>query len=67
MARVSDAVQNRVKELYALMATAAAKKALSKILVDEPVAAEKWAALAEDWLVCAGADHARHTYERPRL
>lgn len=67
MARVSDTVQNRIKELYALMATVAAKKALTKVSFEEPGAAEKWTMHAEEWLVRAGADYARHTYERSRL
>lgn len=66
MATVSDTVQNRVKELYAILATAAAKRALRKVENEDADAAEMWAKHAEKWLVRAGAINARYTYEKPR-
>lgn len=66
MARVSDTVQEKIKELYATMATAAARKAIARVEWNDPDKAEEWAKHAEKWLIRAGAAHARRTYERPK-
>jgi hypothetical protein len=66
MPKVSNAVQDRVKELYAVLATVAAEKALRKVEFDEPTEAEAWAKYVEKWLARAGAHCACRTYEKPR-
>lgn len=66
MTRRSQTVQDKIHELYALMATAAAKKAMSSIedWNDIP-AADRWAEATARWLDASSAKQSAWAYSRP--
>lgn len=68
MKATSKAVSSRINALYALMATAAARRAISKIqTADDYGEAGNWAANAEEWLIRAGAAAAGYYYRHPEV
>jgi hypothetical protein len=65
--KTSKTVQSKINELYAILATAAAKKAVAHVQdYDDTVGAQKWASTASNWLIKAGANAAQWSYDRPR-
>ena len=66
--KVSNAVDCKIKELWAILASAAAKRAVDRIHAWGDVeGAEKFARTAEKWLAKAGAGAARYAYQQPRV
>lgn len=66
--KVSEVVLNRQKELWALMATVAAKKAINMIEQQENSSrAIGWAELACEWMEKSGARQMNWTYSRPQV
>jgi len=64
----SKTVQSKINTLWALMAQAAAKKAISQIQIcSDANGAERWANHATDWLIKAGAASAHWDYEKPKV
>jgi hypothetical protein len=63
----SQTVSKKVEELYALMATAAAQRAISKIGYDDANAAEKWAETAAGWMDRSSAQAINWNYRTPKL
>jgi len=65
--KTSKTVQSKINELYAILATAAAKKAVARVQdYSDEAGAQKWAATAGFWLIKAGAQATDWTYNRPR-
>lgn len=66
--KISKTVDDKCRELWALLATAVAKRAVDKVVTWGDVeGAEHYAHAAEKWLAKAGAREARYTYTRPRV
>jgi hypothetical protein len=66
--KTSKTVQEKVQELYAMLATIAAKKAIYSIDADDDVElAEAWVGDVERLLNKASANQTRWTYRTPRL
>ncbi len=66
--KVSQEVNNKIKELYAVLAKAAAQRAVDYVVeCTEPRGADKYVDAAVHWLSLAGAKAARWTYDRPRI
>jgi hypothetical protein len=63
---MSKTVDERVKNLWAVLATVAAKKAVERTAEwRDAEGAEKLANTAAKWLERAGANAARYTYRQP--
>jgi len=70
MAKRSQTVAEKVAELYAMMATQAARKAIETLkTAEDPLDAEGdaelWAEMAGKWLDKSSANAARWTYRAP--
>lgn len=64
---ISKTVQERVQNLWAVLATAAAKKAVDRVTAFNDIeGAERYAETAARWLQKAGANAARYAYQQPR-
>jgi hypothetical protein len=64
----SQTVHNKIHELYALMAMAAARKAIMKIEIASDVAgAEQWADATARWLDKSSAKQVNWVYSRPTV
>lgn len=65
---ISKKVNEEIHALYALLAHAAAKKAVARVeMFSDADGAADWAGHAETWLIRAGADATRWNYSRPRV
>lgn len=70
MAKVSDTVRDKIKELYAIMASVTAQRAINYLQNEDDldfVGAQAMADATETYLAKAGADKARWTYRTPRI
>lgn len=68
MAKASEAVNNCIREMYAVMATAAAQRAVNQIVFHgHTVEADRLASYAEVYLTKAHAKAATYTYRMPRI
>lgn len=66
--KVSKAVRSNVKQVYARLASQAAKKAMQRIHYHDDIeGAERFAAATETWLLKAGAEATRWTFKLPDL
>jgi hypothetical protein len=64
--RTSKTVREEINALYALLATAAAKKAVGRIENhDDAAGANVWAERASNWLIKSGAHATRSEYRKP--
>lgn len=63
----SKAVDEAIKNLYAIMATAAAKKALHRIEWNDVSGADGWAKEHARWLEKAGSKATGWYYTRPKV
>jgi hypothetical protein len=63
----SKAVDEAIKNLYAIMATAAAAKAISRIEWNDVTGADVWAKDHARWLEKAGSKATGWHYSRPKL
>lgn len=63
----SQDVERAIKAMYALLAKAAAKKAVSRVEWDDTVGADKWMSSVERWLEKAGANATRWHFEKPKV
>ena len=61
----SKTVQDAIKETYASLASAAAKRAVSQVEIGEMPGAHATMTWVERWLVTAGANATRWRYQRP--
>lgn len=65
-ARRSKTVQDRIDNLYAILATIAARRAVRSARESySPADANKWAEAAGEWLDKSSATAARWTYQQP--
>jgi hypothetical protein len=60
-------VTETINELYALMAKAAAQRAVKRIEIGDPCDADRWATHAIKWMDKSSAHAMRWVYDRPRL
>lgn len=68
MAKVSEAVNSRIREMYAVMATAAAQRAVNHIVINGNMEeANRMSGHAESYLRLAHAKAAVWTYMMPRI
>lgn len=65
--RVSNAVDKRVRELWAALATVSAAMAMAEVRADRIAAAERLAGVTANWLAKAGAQATENIYSRPRV
>lgn len=66
MSKESKTVQEKVRELYAVLASAAAQRAVDKVKnCSNPFDANLFVDAAVEWLNKAGARAANWTYRRP--
>lgn len=66
--KVSNIVGDKIHELFALMASAAAQRAINHIKIGpDPWAANIWADATIEWLGRSSAERARWTYRTPRM
>jgi hypothetical protein len=62
----SNKVDEAVKSTYALLATAAAKKAMSRVEWDDIPGADRWMVAVTRWLEKAGANATSWHYSKPK-
>lgn len=63
----SNAVDQEIKNLWAVLASAVAARAVFKVKCDCPAEAERLMGFAESWLENAGARAASWCFRRPSL
>jgi hypothetical protein len=68
MAKISHTVDGKIKELYAVLAKAAAQRAVDHVVgCPDPRGADKFIDATIHWLSLTSAEQARWVYDRPRI
>jgi hypothetical protein len=60
-------VNEVIHELYAILAKAAAQRAVKRVEIGDAEEADKWAVVAIKWMDKSSAHAIRWVYDRPRL